>query len=209
MIDTIKLFSEKLKIHVTCSIMLPSNYHTSDTIYKPYYYICLRNPFINDSNFISLVNKINSPIIAIYPTLDLKKNLLLFDIFNKNYDYSYLYLNFIFNEVIKKLEYLYRFSKSASDKTICGEKECAKFALLAPHIINNEVSNTIALDLNLENFNTLKTNLLSLFDPNINITYGSLNREKLIIINNYLKDFGIKQSNIVSSFTVLDYLNRL
>ena len=209
MIDTIKFYSSELRIHVTCSILLPKNYHKENKVYKPYYYLCLRNPFVNSKEFSEVVDTTNSPLVAIYPTQDLNKNILLFDIFNKNYDYAYIYIKFILTEIIKLIEKNYRFSNDAKDKTLIAQKECALTALLAPHLINNEIFNTVALNIDLKKYNQVRINLLSLFDPNISITFSSLDREKLVLINDNLKEFGIKKSLIVSDDTVLSYLHRI
>ncbi len=208
MIDTIKFYSQDLRIHVTCSILLPKNYHIENKIYKPYYFLCLRNPFIKDTEYIQVIDYIDEPVVAIYPTQDLKKNILLFDILNKEYDYAYLYLNFIIKELIKRLEGIYRFNKDPKEKTIIGQNDCALSALFSAHLFSNEITNSVALGIDLKEYNKIKVNLLSLFDPNINITFSSLGREKLTLLNNYLKDFGIKHSEIVSDTTVLSYLKR-
>lgn len=208
MIDTIKFYSSELRIHVTCSILLPKNYHIENKIYNPYYFLCLRNPFIKDTEFSSVVETVNEPLVAIYPTQDLKKNIMLFDILNKEYDYAYVYLNFIIKDLTKRLESIYRFNKDAKEKTIIGQNECALSALFSAHLFSNEITNTVALGIDLKEYNKIKVNLLSLFDPNVNITFSSLNKEKLTLLNNYLKDFGIKKSSIISDTTVLSYLKR-
>ncbi len=208
MIDTIKFYSSELRIHVTCSILLPKNYHIENKIYKPYYYLCLKNPFIKDKDFLSIVDNIDTPIIAIYPTQDLNKNILLFDIFNKNFDYAIVYLNFIITDLIKRLEGIYRFSSEPKNKTIIAENECAISALFSAHLITSEIENVVALNLNLKDIKMIRVNLLSLFNPNISISFSSHDREKLVLLNNNLKEFGIKKSEIVSDLTVLSYLKR-
>lgn len=209
MIDSIKFFSPELRIHVTCQVMLPSDYHKEKTIYKPFYYICERSPFSTNDELIDVINQKNIVFIAIYPTLDIKKNALLFDFLNKEYDFAYIYAKYIIFDLIKKIEPMYRISTNKEDKHIIGDNITSSFTLLAPFIYSNEIGNTIAINLNLDkNFALLKTNLLSYFDPNVNVTISSRNREKALNINTSLKEFGIKKSEVISSSTFKEFIER-
>lgn len=209
MIDSIKFFSPELRIHVTCQVMLPSDYHKEKTIYKPIYYICERSPFSTNDELINVINQKNIVLVAIYPTLDIKKNTLLFDILNKEYDFAYIYARYIIFDLIKKIEPMYRISKNKEDKFLLGDNFTSTFALLTPFIYSNEIGNTIAINLDLDkNFALLKTNLLSYFNPNVSVTLSSRNREKALNINYRLKEFGIKKSEVISASSFKEFIER-
>ena len=207
MFDTTKYYSKDLKIHVSVSIMIPDNYHKVDTLYKPIYYLTYRNPFLKDKEYEAIVNKTNRPIVAIYPTMDLNKNKLLFEAFNSDYNYSYLYQKFIVSELIPTLEKYYRLSSIALDKTIAGDLGSEYMSLLMPLDFPKSFYEVISLNLNLEeNFKKLMCDLISKFNPNIKLNISSKNEENLNYLIKTMIELGSPHAKKTNDLTLLDYL---
>ena len=192
MLDINKLHSTKLATNISAAVMLPDNYNTVSDTYKPVFVLALSNIFLG-TDYQKIVNEKKIALIAIYPSLNIKKNELLFESFESNYDFSYLYQDFIINEVIKALEVKYRISKNYLDRTIIGKDISSLMALTMPLDFTSTFGKQIIINLNLDKtFKKMLCYLESKFDPEIEMNLSMQNTNHLQVINKLLKDFGIK-----------------
>lgn len=129
MLDISKTYCEKLNIYISSAIITPNEYRFENKIYDAYYILSSVNPFITCKNAQEISNKLGIALIAIFPSLDIKKNQLLFDSFESDYLFSLYYQEEIMNNIIPKLETRYRFNKNYSNKHIIGFDLLALMAL--------------------------------------------------------------------------------
>ena len=210
MLDINKFHSTKLATNITAAVMLPDNRNIVLESYKTIYILSLANPFISNKNFQKIVNDKNICLVSIYPSLNIKKNELLFESFKSDYDFSYLYQEFIINELIEVLEDKYRLKKGKENRCLFGENNASIMALTMAHDFTSSFYNVVSINLNLDNiYKEFLSYLKSKFDPSINITISMNDINKLDEIYKLLKDFGIVKFTKSNAKNLEEYLNTL
>lgn len=210
MLDINKFHSTKLATNITAAVMLPDNRNIVLESYKTIYILSLANPFISNKNFQKIVNDKNICLVSIYPSLNIKKNELLFESFKSDYDFSYLYQEFIINELIEVLEDKYRLKKGKENRCLLGENNTSITALTMAHDFTSSFYNVVSINLNLDNiYKEFLSYLKSKFDPNIDITISMNDYNKLDEIYKLLKDFGIVNIKKSNASNLEEYLNTL
>jgi len=170
MLDITKQFSKSLQANISTAILLPDNYNTVSNVYNAYYILSETNPFIGNNNYQDIVNKKNIALIAIFPSLNIKKNALLFESFKSNYDYSYQYQESIINQVIPTLERIYRLNNDYMNKSIIGLNNMALIAYTIAHDFTSSFGHVYSINLDITNFKAeFMAYVKSKFNPNIGI----------------------------------------
>ncbi|MCR5786882.1 MAG: hypothetical protein K6G28_04205 [Acholeplasmatales bacterium] len=205
MLDINKFHSKSLAANVSTAVLLPDNYNNVDTVYKPIYVLTTNNPFLNDQKYQEFVNSANIALIAIYPSLDIKKNELLFDSFDTEYDFSKQYQEFIIESLIPNITRLYRLSNKFSDKYLVGIDKTSLLAYTFPLDFTTTFGHLYSINLNVDDF---KADFLaytkSKFDPQVEMNLSLTNKDIQKEIKDILKMFGIISYNDFDTNNLFD-----
>ncbi len=129
MLDLSKTYCEKLNIQISTAVITPDEYRFENKIYDTYYILSSINPFVTSKKAQEISNEKGIALVAIFPSLDIKKNQLLFESFKSDYLFSMYYQDEIINKIIPLLETRYRFNRNYSNKHIIGFDSQALMAL--------------------------------------------------------------------------------
>jgi hypothetical protein len=206
MLDINKFHSQILAANVSTAVLLPDNYNKVDTIYKPIYILTTSNPFLNDSKYQEFVNSADVALVAIYPSLDVKKNELLYDSFNTEYDFSKQYQSFILDTVIKNITTLYRLSNKFNDKYLVGIDKTSLLGFTMPLDFTTTFGHLYSINLDIDNKADFLAYVKSKFDPQIEINLSLINKDIQKEIKDILKLFGIISYNDFDTNNLLDTL---
>ncbi len=197
MLDIIKFHSEKLQTNISSSILYPDDYNNNDKTYKTFFVLSTTNSLINDLELAKIVNNKKIIIVSIYPSLNIKKNSLLFESFKSKYDYSSLYQNFIVNDIIPALSVKYRISEELNERYMIGFDSTALIAFTLPHNYTEVCENIISINLDVTSFEKeFYAYIKSKFMPVMSISL-------------YMKDSKIQKNieEIYSLFGIVNYNN--
>lgn len=208
MIDTLKFHSNTLNIDVRVKIFLPSNYDQNDKLYNSVYIIS-KNDHINSEELNKSFENNDLIGIQIYPNNDIDKNVLLFDSFESKYNFSKLYSDFLFKEILTYLEKRYRLGTTQKDRAILGYDITALFALTSAYEYNL-FSKMISLNLDIEKFKfRFFSYLKSKFDPNTGLYLYMKNEETLDEIYKLEKMFGLPVFEKLESNQIKDAIDSI
>ena len=209
MLDITKQFSKSLQANISTAILLPDNYNSVNTVYNAYYILSETNPFIGSNQFQELVNKKNIALIAIFPSLNIKKNILLFESFKSQYDFSYLYQESIINQVIPTLERIYRLNNNYMNKSVIGLNNMALIAYTIAHDFTSSFGHVYSINLDITPFKAqFLAYMKSKFNPNIGI-HISFTDDTYNYASNIYKMFGITELAENNSSNILDLIQKL
>lgn len=192
MFDNIKILSEGLNASFKVTIYLPDDYDKTDKTYKALYIVGGSNPFLIPTYSLEEILKQKNVIgISIYPNLEIKKNNLLFNVFDDKFGFAKIYEEFIINKIKPIIETKYRVTSEAKGNTILGYKETAILAYSLSYHYTNQFSELYLHDIMIEPFKKkFMTDLMSRFDPNISFFFSMQAADTAKLIEERLQMFG-------------------
>lgn len=204
MYDNLKLFAKKLNASFKITVLLPHDYDKTNKGYKALYIVSNSNPFSDYKlNLENIINQKNMIGIAIYPSLDVKKNQLLYNIFDDTYNFSNLYQAFIIKEVMPLLKEKYRLNSDKEGNYILGYKDTSLLAYgLAYHYDTFE--KLYLFDFDIKAKKHFLADLMSSFDPSIGFYLNAKDALLAKEIKERLTMFGIIEYHELDSILSLE-----
>lgn len=129
MLDLSKTYCKNLNIYISTAVITPNEYRFETKTYDTYYILSSVNPFVTLKKAQEVSNEKGIALVAIFPSLDIKKNQLLFESFKSDYLYSMYYQEEIMVNIIPALEKRYRFNQNYANKHIIGFDNLSLMAL--------------------------------------------------------------------------------
>ena len=150
MLDLAKVHSEKLNISISYAVITPDEYRFENKMYDTYYILSETNPFIGNKVVQEVSNKKGIAFVAIYPSVNMKKNNLLFESFKSDYLYSTYYQEQIMKKIIPMLERQYRLNKNVENKSIIGINNLAMMSYTIAHDYTTSFYHVYSINLNIK-----------------------------------------------------------
>lgn len=191
MFENFKVTSKKLCATFKITVFLPNDYDKNANIYNSLFIVSGSNPFTNPQYKLeSYLASKNLLGFAIYPSIDVSKNKLLYNSFDSKYNYALLYEDFIINELKPLLTEKYRINKGFNGNFILGIKDTAILAYSLAYHYTNNFEKLLAHELSLNNDKLFMSDLMSKFDPNISFYFSTTNNSLSKVIEERLRLFG-------------------